>query len=232
MAINRRNGVTGIVLGGGRSLRIGTPKPMIQLGGKLVIARIADTLRPLCEELIFVARPGQDDYTPDTAIALRMHVVTDTEPYEGPLAALHAGLRAAVTPLAFITGADHPFLSRSLISAMIGASLAIGPSPESVVPRAEGMLHPLHSLLVVSDWVPVVEKALAEGETSPRKVMEDALESGRPNIMVMTEDEMEAYDPRLLSLLDIDTPEQLGTARKLVDPRHGAVRPDLRRGGV
>lgn len=229
---NERNGVTGIVLAGGRNRRIGTPKPLIQLGGKLVLARIADVLRPLTDELILVARREQGDYTPDTAIALRMHVVTDTEPYEGPLAAMHAGLKAAVTPLAFITGADQPFLSRQLIEAMIGAAISSGSEPESVIPRAAGRLHPLHSLLVVSYWLPVIEKALSDGETSPRRVFEHAVETGEPNVVIMTEDEMEAFDSRLLSLFDIDTPEQLGIARRILDPRRGPVRPDIRRGGV
>lgn len=227
-----QSGVTGIILGGGHSRRIGTPKPLIQLGGKLVIARIADALRPVCDELIMVARRNQADYTPDTAIALRMHVVTDTEPYEGPLAALHAGLAATVTPLAFVTGADQPFLSRQLIRAMIGASRTSGSELESVVPRAGGTLHPLHSLLVVSDWLEIVEEALKHGDTSPRKLLESAVVAGDPNVIVMTEDEIEAFDPRLLSLLDIDTPDQLGIARKIIDQRRGRVRPDVRRGGV
>ena len=225
------SGVTGIVLGGGHSRRIGSPKPLLQLGGKLVLARIVDVLRPLCDELILVARPGQDDYTPDTAIALRMHVVTDTEPYEGPLAAIHAGLSAAVTPLAFITAADQPFLSRQLIAAMINAATSAG-SAESVVPRAAGRLHPLHSVLVVKDWLSIVEQALNDGETSPRRMMEKAVETGEPSMSIMTEDEMETYDPRLLSILDIDTPEQLGTARRVMDPRRARVRQDLRPGGV
>ena len=223
--------MTGIVLGGGRSRRIGHPKPLIQLGGKLIVARIVDVLRPLCEELILVARPGQDDYTPDTAIALRMHVVTDTEPYEGPLAALHAGLSAAVTPLVFVTAGDQPFLSRRLVAAMIASSSASG-SLESVIPRAGGRLHPLHSLLVAKDWMPIIESALKHGESSPRRVMERAVESGDIDISIMTEDEMEPFDPRLLSLMDIDTPEQLGTARRVMDPRRARVRQDLRPGGV
>ena len=235
----QRTGVTGIVIGGGRSTRLGTPKPMIQLGGKLVLARVADTLRHLCDELVFVAREGQSDYSPDTAIALRMHVVTDTEPYSGPLAAIHAGLNAAVTPLAFVIGADYPFLSRPLIQAMIAAAVSIGettndpePALESIVARISGHLLPLHSVLVVADWVELIEQALAGGERSPSRLIGIAVTSDIPRISVMTEDEVETFDPRLLSFFDIDTPEQLNVARRLLDPRRVTPRPDIRPGGL
>jgi molybdopterin-guanine dinucleotide biosynthesis protein A len=205
---------------------------MLQLGGKLMLARVADTLRPLCDELVLVVRPGQGDDTPDTGIALRMHVVTDTEPFTGPLAALHAGLKAAVTPLAFVTGADHPFLSRPLIRAMLSAAMSSGGSPESVSPRSDGKLHPLHTVYVVKDWLPVVAQALEAGERAPLRLLERALETGEPPLNVMTEDEVEALDPRRLSLLDIDTPAQLAFAREVIDPRRVLVRPDIRKGGV
>jgi len=225
------SGVTGIVIGGGRGARLGTSKPMIHLGGKLVLARIADALRSLCDEIVFVAREGQDDYSPDTAIALRMHVVTDTPPYEGPLAAIHAGLKATVTPLAFVTGADYPFLSRQLIRSMISAATAVGDPAESVLARVGGRIHPLHSVLVVSDWVDRIEAALERGERSPSRVIEEAIEEDGPPISIMTEDELQVHDPRLLSFVDIDTPEDLHAARRILHPRRVSTRRDIRRRG-
>ncbi len=227
----RRSGVTGIVVGGGRSTRLGTPKPMIQLGGKLVLARVADTLRELCDELVFVAREEQGDHAPDTAIALRMHVVTDTAPYEGPLAAIHAGLTAAVTPLAFVTGADYPFLSRRLIEAMIAASMQVGDRLETVLARVQGRLNPLHAVLVVDDWIELIAEALSHGESSPTRLFEASSDDG-PRVSIMTEEEAEQHDPRLLSFFDVDTPEQLSMARRLLDPRRVNLRADIRRGGL
>lgn len=205
---------------------------MIHLGGKLVLARVADVLRFLCDELVFVARDAQEDDSPDTAIALRMHVVTDTAPYEGPLAAIHAGLKTAVTPLAFVTGADYPFLSRRLIGAMIAASYSTGAQPESVFARVAGRLHPLHAVLVVKDWVCIIEMALADGEQSPSRLIESALTNDNLPASTMTEDEVQRHDPRLMSFFDIDTPEQLRTARRLLDPRRVNLRPDIRREGL
>ena len=135
--------LTGVVLAGGHGKRLGQSKPMLMLGGKFMLARVADTLKPLCSELILSVRPDQDDDIPDLGMALGMHVVTDTAPGRGPLAALHAGLAACTTPLAFVAGADYPFLSRRLIAAMTAAAMSGGSgAPTAVVPRAGGGLHP------------------------------------------------------------------------------------------
>jgi molybdopterin-guanine dinucleotide biosynthesis protein A len=203
------------------------------LGGKLLIARVADTLKPLCREIILVVRPDQDDDTPDAGIALGMHVVTDTTPDRGPLAAVHAGLAACATPLAFVTGADYPFLSRRLILAMAGAATPRGGGqPSAVAPRAGGGLHPLHAVYPVAEWLPAAAEALERGEGSPRQMLERACESGHPPVLVFTEDEVEAHDPQLLSLFDVDTPDQLATARRILTRWGAAVRPDIRPGGL
>jgi molybdopterin-guanine dinucleotide biosynthesis protein A len=230
-----RSGLTAVVLAGGSGRRLGPTrhKPLLILGGKLLIARVADTLRPMCHELVLVVRPDQDDDTPDVGHALRMHIVTDTAPYTGPLAAVHAGLAACVTPLAFICGVDHPFLSRRLVDAMATQAMASGSTPSAVVPRVDGSLHPMHMILPVEEWRPIMARALADGQSSPRAVLQQAIDRGYPPVEILTEDEVEAHDPQMLSLLDVDTPEQLGVARHILDRhRSTTVRPDIRRGGV
>ena len=214
--------LTGIVLGGGRSRRLGMnqSKLLIHIGGKLVLARVADTLKQLCSELVLVVRPDQDDDIPDLGIALNMHVVTDTEPHKGPLAAIHAGLSASTTPLSFVIAGDHPFLSRNLVQAMVAAALADGPeSLTAVIPRTNGVLHPLHAVYPRATWLPYLAHALSEGETSPRRVIERAAAADYPPVTLFTDEELERTDPRHISLVDIDTTEDLNLARKISESR-------------
>jgi molybdopterin-guanine dinucleotide biosynthesis protein A len=202
---------------------------LIHIGGKLVLARVADTLRQVCSELVLVVRPDQEDDVPDLGIALNMHVVSDTDPYEGPLAAIHAGLAASTTPLSFVTAGDHPFVSRSLVQAMAAVAVSDGPgSPTAVVPRTEGVLHPLHAVYPREQWLPFFAQALSNGDTSPRWVIENAPGADRPPLMVFTDEELERTDPRRISLVDIDTPENLNLARTIAEtrkftPRHHSL---------
>ncbi len=226
-----RSNITGIVLGGGRSRRLGDgqSKLLIHIGGKLVLARIADTLKTVCSELVLVVRPGQEDDVPDLGIALNMHVVSDTSPYEGPLAGIHAGLAATTTQLGFVIAGDHPFVSRNLVSAMAAASTVDGTdNPAAVIPRTDGVFHPLHAIYPVEQWGPYIAHSLSEGETSPRRVIEKATVSEYPPVTIFNADDLERADPRRISLVDIDTPEALNTARKISEarkftPRHHSL---------
>ena len=226
-----RDNITGVVLGGGLSTRFGTgqSKLLIHLSGKLVLARVADILKLVCSELVLVVRPDQEDDVPDLGIALNMHVVTDTAPYRGPLAGIHAGLAASTTPLSFVVAGDHPFISRNLVTAMAAAAVTDGPDkPTAVIPRTEGVLHPLHAIYPSEQWVPYLAHAMSEGETSPRRAIEKATVSDYPPVTIFTDDDLEKADPRRLSLVDIDTPEALNAARKIVEarkfsPRHHSL---------
>lgn len=226
-----RDNITGVVLGGGLSTRFGTgqSKLLIHLGGKLVLARVADTLKLVCSELVLVVRPDQEDDVPDLGIALNMHVVTDTAPYRGPLAGIHAGLAASTTPLSFVVAGDHPFISRNLVTAMAAAAVTDGlDKPTAVIPRTDGVLHPLHAIYPREQWVPYLAHAMSEGETSPRRAIEKATVSDYPPVTIYTDEDLEKTDPRRISLVDIDTPESLNTARKIAEarkftPRHHSL---------
>ncbi len=231
--------MTAIVLAGGRSQRLGLtiPKPLIGLGGKLLLARVADTLKSLCAEEILVVRPGQEDDVPDLGIALGMHIVTDVEGSDGPLSAISAGLSVATTPLAFVVGSDYPFLSRALIIEMTRLA---GPGQygaedrnSAVFVRYANRLNPLHAVYPVDSWRVLTTEALGQGLRSPTALIHRVLDEDIHPIQIMTEDEAERIDPRLLSLFDVDTLDDLGVAKRIIDTRnYHRVRPDLKRGGI
>ncbi|MBI4218949.1 MAG: molybdenum cofactor guanylyltransferase [Chloroflexi bacterium] len=223
-----RRTLTGVVLVGGTSRRMGGgPKPLLMVGNKLLLARVADALQPICSELIAVVRPGQDDPVPETAHALQMHIIQDEEHDGGPLAGMCAGLGAAVTPLCFLTGADHPFLSRTLIRAMNGLALQNPRQPIAVVPRVEGRLQPLHAVYPTRAWLEATRSALSAGERSPTRMLEGLLKSQLPPVRILGEDEIVTYDPQMHSLFDVDTPSQLERARR-IESWVTSIRPGMR----
>jgi molybdopterin-guanine dinucleotide biosynthesis protein A len=216
-------GLTGIVLAGGRSRRLGEPKPLVLVGRRLILARTFDALKRVCNEQILVVRRDQDDAVPDTAIALGMHVVADS--FEGmgqlsgplggslggPLVGIEAGLAAAQTDLAFVVAADHPFLSPELIKAMAERAQAY----DTVVARVGDRLQPLHAVYRRSTWLPVVRAALNEQRLSPSALLDDAIATGSPRVLVLDETDLTQWDPGLRSFLDIDTPEDLAQAEQI-----------------
>lgn len=228
------NLVTGVILAGGRSSRLEAqnPKALISLGGKMILARVADVLKPLCKEMILVVRQNQDDDIPDLGIALGMHVVEDLPAGDGPLAALAAGLSVCTTPLAFVTGADHPFLSTPLILEMLRRSALNREAFATVTIRYRGRLNPLHAVYPARSWLNVVETTIKCGGTSLMSAIATGESCDSIQLLTMTEDDVNVVDPQHMSLFDIDTLEDLGIARRIVDRRSLKVRPDLRKGGL
>ena len=209
-----------------------TPKALISLGGKMLLARVADVLKPICKETILVVRKNQDDDIPDLGIALGMHVVEDRPAPQGPLAALSAGLAACTTPLSFVVGADHPFLSTALILEMLRHSHVSPQSFAAVAIRYRGRLNPLHAVYPVRAWSRVVDATIESGGSSLVAAFETAESCHDLQVLTMTEDDVNVSDPQHLSLFDVDTLEDLGIARRIVDRRSLRVRPDLRKGGI
>ncbi|TSA37244.1 MAG: molybdenum cofactor guanylyltransferase [Porphyromonadaceae bacterium] len=97
-------GITGIILAGGESRRMGTLKPLIHYKGKPLINWIFDAFLPICSDIIIIANSG--DYS-----ALAASVYPDNYPGNGPAAGIEAGLSHCQTDLALISSCDTPNLS-------------------------------------------------------------------------------------------------------------------------
>jgi len=208
---------------------MGRPKPLVVLGGKLLLARIKEALDRICDEIVLVVGADQDDATPDTGLALGMHVVADRLADAGPLAGIEAGLKATSTPRAFLVAADHPFLSADLIAGM--ADIAIKGPFDTIVPSKDGRLEPLHAIYSPEAWLPGVSSGLDAGRRSIYDLVKTAIETGDPSMHVMEDAELASFDPDGRSLFDIDTPDSLAQARQMLGTT-GIVRPDIRPGGL
>ncbi len=95
--------VTGIILAGGESRRMGALKPLVDYRGKLLIRWIFEALSPLCNEITIIANSG--DFS-----AFNASVYPDNFPGNGPAAGIEAGLSHCTTKLALVTSCDTPNL--------------------------------------------------------------------------------------------------------------------------
>ena len=96
--------ITGIILAGGESRRMGTLKPLILFKGEPMINWIFAALDPICSEILIIANSG--DFS-----ALAATVYPDNYPGNGPAAGIEAGLDHCRTKLALISSCDTPNLS-------------------------------------------------------------------------------------------------------------------------
>jgi molybdopterin-guanine dinucleotide biosynthesis protein A len=128
--------LTGVVLAGGSSRRMGADKAFLEIGGAPMIRRVLDALATCCARVVVVAKDAQ------AYAALGVPVVIDAVPDQAPLVGLCAGLRAATTPWVFAASCDLPFLSPAAVRLLAAAA----EGHDAAVPYVDGRWHPLHAV--------------------------------------------------------------------------------------
>ena len=110
----------GIVLAGGRSSRMGTPKAWLDWHGSTLL-RGGRAGRRAGSEWTRRRRPGRGPRSCRSCPAA-VEVVEDAREGQGPLQGLLAGLEAVDAGLAFVASTDMPFLHPQFVAAVCGAA--------------------------------------------------------------------------------------------------------------
>ena len=140
--------VTGVVLAGGESTRMGREKSSLSLSGKTLLERTLDVIGQVTADIVVVTSRPLD--------VPGVRCVPDLVPGRGPLAGIHAGLMAS-RRAAFVVACDMPFLSPYLIRYMIG----LGKGYHVVVPFVKEQYEPMHALYS-RECLDPIERALED----------------------------------------------------------------------
>jgi FdhD protein len=197
-ASDKIEGITGVILAGGASRRMGSNKALLEVEGNSIIARIYRTLARLFHDVIIVTNtPHEYDFLP-------CRKVPDIYANFGSIAGLHSALTHSSTAHTFVTACDMPFLDQSIIRHLCHLQQEEG--FEAIIPYSEGGQEPLHALYSAA-CKGVFERAIQSGE---RKVV-DILKQIR--IRVVTYDEVQSIGGQSASFLNVNTPEEFAGIR-------------------
>ncbi len=104
--------ITGLVLAGGRSRRMGRPKEFLSFGGTTLVEHLLSVSREMFSEVYLVTNE------PESFSHLTDAVVKDILPYRGPLGGILSGLLVAAHPYAFVIPCNMPLVNGRLIRQM------------------------------------------------------------------------------------------------------------------
>jgi molybdenum cofactor guanylyltransferase len=144
--------VTGFVLAGGKSSRMGQDKAFLRLGGSTLLARALERTQAATGSAWIVGRADK--------FAHFGPVVEDRYPGRGPLAGIQAALAGTHTRLNLITAVDMPFLQADFLKYLIDQARTS--QAVVLVPRAGGRLQPLCAVYR-KDFAEVAERSLQAG---------------------------------------------------------------------
>ncbi len=111
--MNKKN-ITGIVLAGGKSSRMGADKGLLMLKGKLFIEHILEALVPNVNDVMIIANNNYNGF----GYSVYEDIIKDS----GPLAGIYTGLMHSKTEMNMIVSCDIPLINSKLIEYIIGHS--------------------------------------------------------------------------------------------------------------
>jgi molybdopterin-guanine dinucleotide biosynthesis protein A len=187
-----------IVVCGGKSMRMGTPKALLPFGPETMLQRVVRLLGEVVSPIVVVA--AVDQRLP----ALPEHVIItrDEEQGRGPLEGLRAGLKALPTDIeaAYVTSCDVPLLVPDFVRQM----LDFADGCDIAVMEIDGFTHPL-SAVYRRTVLTRVEDLLAHGRLRPAFLF-DMVRTRRVHPQEITS------DPQLRTLRNLNTREEYAQA--------------------
>ena len=193
-------GITGIILGGGKSRRMGRDKRRLRFDGEPFLDKTCELMNSLFEEVLVVT--AEEDYD---CSHLPVRLVTDKIPNKGSLGGLYTGLMEARNSLIFVVACDMPFLNKESI-----ALVCLESRSDAVVVKLSTGMQPLHARYS-KNCISLIEQMIYEGDLK----IQNLLNRSELSVEIIQESLFDDIDPHRQSFMNINTPADLEFARKM-----------------
>jgi molybdopterin-guanine dinucleotide biosynthesis protein A len=192
--------VTGILLAGGKSRRMGEDKRFLSVGERTLFERSLAALRSILETVCVVIAQDSPPLQADVPVFL------DLVPNCGSLGGLYTGLREAHTGYVFLAACDMPFLNPEAVRYLV----SLKDQADIVMVQLESGLQPTHAVYS-QRCLPIIEEMVHAHQVKLQYL------AANPSLHVrlVTESELREIDSEGRSFLNVNTPADLDAARKI-----------------
>ena len=209
--------VTGVILAGGKSRRMGENKALMQLGEDSLIGHVTRRMRLITDELLLITNSPADYAHLD--LPMRGDIVPNT----GALGGIYTGLSDASHDAVLCVACDSPFLEPELLTylvSVLGEYDAVMPyTCEEIGVRnpsySDAARITLQTLCAVYSkrCLPIIEQMLQESELRVHALHE------RGDIKCISPEVWQRFDPDGMSFFNINTPEDFDRANSYISLR-------------
>jgi molybdopterin-guanine dinucleotide biosynthesis protein A len=190
-----RDDVVAAILAGGRARRMGgVAKPLLEVEGRTILARLTDALAPHAREIVVAvadaaqAPPGY-------------RAIVDAARDAGPLAGIAAARAATDARWLVAIAGDMPFVTGEVVAALLARC---ADDVDAVAPRVGGLPEPLCAV-----WGPAAGVAAARRVAEGRFKASGLLTDEGLRVAWLDEAELRAIDPALRCLVNVNRPADL-----------------------
>ncbi len=196
--------VTGVLLAGGKSRRMGRDKRVLAVGEETLFARSLAALSSVFQHVLVVVAQDTDRLEIDAP------VLRDLIPDCGSLGGLYTGLKQAGNEWVFAAACDMPFLDSATIRHFVG----LKHEGDVVMAKLRHGLQPMHALYH-RNCLPVMESLIQARDFKIHRLAD------HPSLRVrlVPPEELHLLDPDARSFDNINTPDDLDAARLVHEKR-------------
>jgi molybdopterin-guanine dinucleotide biosynthesis protein A len=191
--------ITGFVLAGGKSTRMGRDKAALSLNGRTLLETALAAARAVAmvKEVFILGAPER--------YAAYAPAIADVFPGCGPLGGIHAALQQTRTEFNLMIAVDTPFLSAGLLRYLVERALA----SRAVVTAPEINAYPQPLCAVYSRaFLPIAERALQAGDFKIVPLFP------KPGTLLIGEAELKQVAFTAEMFENLNTPEDMERARR------------------
>ena len=196
--------ISGIVLAGGLSRRLGRDKAVEPVSGQTLIDRVIGRLSEVAGEIVVVvndaARASSLPLPPSAKVAV------DAYPGKGSLGGIFTGLSACSGDWGIVVACDMPFLNVDLLRHM----LSLRDGFDAVVPVLDGRPEPIHAAYSRA-CLPHMGRRLDADDLKIARFFDEV------RVRYLPQEEVDGWDPAHLSFFNVNTQEDLDRAQALAE---------------
>jgi molybdopterin-guanine dinucleotide biosynthesis protein A len=189
--------VTGVILAGGKSLRYGRNKALVDIDGIPVIERVINVMGSLFRHLILITN------TTDEYSYLKLPMQEDLIKGLGPLGGIFTALMTIRNEAGFFVACDMPYLNLELIHHMVEVRYDF----DAVVPRTHGGTEALHALYD-KRCLPPIKRLIDSSQYQILRFFP------KVSVRYVDENEIRRFDPQLESFFNINKPDAMKNVGK------------------
>jgi molybdopterin-guanine dinucleotide biosynthesis protein A len=196
-----------IILAGGGGRRIGPNKPLLEIGGRSMLARAVATALTVTTDVVVVAGTPEQGIAYRAAIPDQVVLVHDKIQERGPLIGLYSGMECLASRYAAVLPCDCPFVMKQVVLHLYDTARGA----DAAVPTwSDGKIEPLHSVFQVdSAKSAAIETMKAEMDTIREMIQQ------MNTVRFVPIESIKPLDPRLLTFFNVNTLEDLDKAREI-----------------
>ncbi len=201
MATGKLTDVTGVLLAGGKSTRMGEDKRFLQVGEQTLFHRSLAVLRSVFEQVLVVI--AQDSPPLDEGVPVLRDLVPDC----GSLGGLYTGLKQATTSCSFVVACDMPFLDPAAVRSFVESK----GDADVMMAKLDQGLQPMHAVYS-KRCIPAIEAMIQKRDLKIQRLADE------PTLRVhlVPAADLRNIDPEGRSFLNVNTPADLRAARALL----------------